>query len=136
MNESMIVILVTVIITMGFFALLMMWAFRQERHKTELAHAERKMALERGMPLPDAEVARCKALAWIGATVPVASLGVPSGVTMLLVPPRLSEPSVVALVAVWMACGSTAVVGVSAVVLRLRQYPDSSKIATAQPGES
>jgi hypothetical protein len=113
---------------LGFMALILWWSISQERQKAELAHAERRRTLERGIPLPDAEVARCKALGWIGTAVPVASLGTAAGVTALLVPPRLPEPSIGGLVAVWTACGAAAVAGVVAAIVRLRT--DSVRIAS------
>jgi hypothetical protein len=125
---------------LGFVSMLVWWAFRHEQRKAEMTHAERQTALERGIPLPDAEVARCMSLGWIGVVVPVASLALAVGATALLVEQSSSEPSDAGLVAVWSACGATAVSGVIAAILRLRGTSPVSVIdrpfgsATAESG--
>ncbi|MCS7020713.1 MAG: hypothetical protein NZU63_02660 [Gemmataceae bacterium] len=110
-------------IVLAALLVLVWWGIRYEQQKATLIHTERRLALERGVPLPDAEVARCTALGWIGTVVPVFSLGVAAGVTFLLVPPHTPEPSLGGLLAVWSACGVVAVSGVVAVVIRLRSAP-------------
>jgi hypothetical protein len=139
MDSSGLVLLAGGALVLSFFALLMWWVIRHEQLKADMTHAERQTALERGIPLPDAEVARCRSLGWIGVVVPVASLSMAAGVTALLVPPRLPEPSVGGLVAVWAVCGAVAANGVVAAVLRLRSRTGAASTVgspDAAPGTS
>lgn len=90
--------------------------FKVERRKLALMHAEQQLSIERGVPLPDGEVARCTALGWIGATIPAMALGSGVSATSLIVQSPMGESGVLGLVALWMACGATAAGGVIAVV--------------------
>ena len=123
MDPSGTMILIGGVLLLGFFTLVVWWGLRYELRKTELAHIERKIAMENGLPLPDAEIARCRALGWIGATVPSSSLSLAVGATALLVPPRIPESSLGVLIAVWSACGVVAVSAVIAAIMRLRSAP-------------
>jgi hypothetical protein len=128
MNESGILFLIGGALTLGFLSLIIWWGIRHEQRKAELIHTERMIALERGIPLPDAEIARCRALGWIGVVVPVVSLGVAIGATALLVPPRISSPSLGGLIAVWSASAAAAVAAVIAAIVRLRSPASGSKV--------
>lgn len=127
MDSTGIMIFATGALALGFFSLLAWWGFRNENRKAEMTHLERQTSLERGIPLQDAEVARCRSLGWIGAIVPVVSLSLAVGATALLLKQGTSESNVVGLVAVWTACGAVAVAGVVATVVRLQQ---TSQVST------
>lgn len=134
MNYLEMVLLAGGALVLGFVTLLMWWIIRHEHRKAAMTHAERQTALERGIPLQDAELARCRALGWIGVIVPVASFSAALGATALLVPPGTTDPSVGSLIAVWSSCGAAAVCGVIAAIARLRNVSGGSK--AGGPSES
>lgn len=104
----------------GGIALLMLIDGRGKAKERELAHAERMRALERGQPLPDAEVARATSdasRAWArGLSAAVASLGMAGaavGATALLVERDEPRTLLPLLCVIWGVCGLVALVAVS-----------------------
>ncbi|HMO36822.1 MAG TPA: hypothetical protein PKA06_12335 [Gemmatales bacterium] len=119
-TNSNFILLLLLILPLVFLGFIIWFVLKQEAKKHQLQHEERKLSLERGLPLPDGEVSRNRALGAMGILVPLGSLGAASGVTALLLQQNSLENSERALIAVWTACGLVAACGVMAVVARLR----------------
>jgi heme A synthase len=106
-------------------------AYRHERRKRELEHAERMKALEAGLPLPDAEVARARAVG-LATTLIVVTAMASAALGTWLVLPRLEQPPhlLAALGIIW-GCAAgvgvlTAVTGMAA-VRRSAGSPEAKK---------
>ncbi len=104
----------------GGIALLMWIDSRTKAQERQLAHAERMKALEKGQPLPDADVARANATAsraWAaGVSAVVITLGMGGlavGATSLVF--RHAEPGaqLPLLAIVWGVCGLIGLIAVS-----------------------
>jgi hypothetical protein len=110
---------VFVILLLVVFGGLAIWlSVKSEDRKRELAHAERIRAIECGYTLPDAAVARNRAVGWIGAGVPAVSLAIAAWVTWVVLGPGTSSGSHWVLALVWSVCGVTAsVCGLGALLL-------------------
>jgi hypothetical protein len=70
-----------VLLVVSFALVVLLLNHRKKRR--ELSHTERMKALEVGLPLPDAEVARARAVAMIGTLVPLFTLVAAIGATAL-----------------------------------------------------
>lgn len=102
--------------------------YRHERRKRELEHAERMKALEAGLPLPDAEVARARA-AGVATTVIVTTALASAAVGTWLVLPRLEHPPhlIAALGIIWGCAAGVGVVASAAGMAAVRRSGGSSE---------
>jgi hypothetical protein len=126
----------------GGIALLVWVEARSKVRERELAHAERIKALETGQPLPDAEVARCRAeasRAWAaGMTTTFVALGMAGaavGATALVFQFVESTTQLPYFCVAWGVCGLVGLVAVSHGFRSMRRR-EGVRGGSGQPGEA
>jgi len=108
----------------AFFGMIAVFVWLDQRGKTQrrqLEHAERMRALDRGVPLQDAETARWNALGAIGVAVPVSAFSAAALATgLLMIKPEIAF---VALVVLWPVAGVVSLVSTLVVLAYFRDRP-------------
>jgi hypothetical protein len=135
--------------TLAFFGgiALCMWVDQRGKwRQRELENAERMKALEQGLPLPDAEIARAeaeksraRAAGAVGVLVPLFTLAASVGSTAIVLayqkhsetPIAFATPrSTAPLVTIWVVCG---VIVTAALVLSIRNLRRSPALEAGAP---
>jgi hypothetical protein len=131
---------------LGLAALALVFDYRKKAQERELTHVERMKALERGLPLPDAEIARAeaeksraRAAGTIGALVPLFALAASVGSTAIVLAyqrdgdmpiPFATPRSTAPLVTIWVVCG---VIVTAALILSIRSLRRSPALEAGEP---
>ncbi len=139
-------ILLKVILPLGAVVFLIVIAilyYKYERRKGENQHVERMKVLDSGLPLPDVDLARCKAdssrtatAGAVGIFVPLFMAGSALGATALVLHLVHDVPVLVALLCtVWGVCGLVSLLAVVFSLLVVRRAPvaGGNKAAAAEP---
>lgn len=120
--QSMVTLIGQIVGGIGTLVTITLWVWIDQRGKTErrkLEHLERMKAIEHGLPLNDAEVARARALGAVGVAVPIAALsGGAIATGLLLIKPEIA---MIPLIVLWPVVGVVSLVSTVLVVGPLRR---------------
>lgn len=133
-TSNMVAIVIMVFI---FLAAISLWIVIDKQHKEKirkLEQEERLLALEKGLPLPDATVSKNLALGAIGVTIPIACLSAALITSALLLPIEESMNRFVGFIVVWGVCGLICITTLPIVLGMLRDKPlDTDSLESEEP---